>query len=153
LLPERIAWSWKGQQMDKWQISLRDFLAVVTLVAIAICAARVVGAAIFLGFLPGSYLAAVPFRRDARRSWDDLLSRVAACALGGSLSSPIITIGTGWALGLMVVTVETSPPTHEPLPAWLWLLFLFEFLIAGSVLGAVYGAIETAILWGPRDSQ
>ena len=139
------------EQIAKWQISLRDFLIVVALVAISMCLVRVGGGqAILFGFLPGSYLAATQFRRGARRNWDDLLCRVAACALGGGLSCPIITIGAGWAMGLMVQTIgETS----QPLPPWLWLLFLFEFTIAGGVLGAVYGAIETAILWGPRGSD
>jgi hypothetical protein len=135
--------------MTKWQISLRDFLVVVTLIAISICLVRVeAGQAILFSFLPGSYLAATLLRRDVRRDWQDLLYRVGACAFGGGLSAPVISIGTGWALGLMVQRIgETS----LPLPHWFWLLILFWLAIGGALLGATYGAIETAILWGPRN--
>lgn len=126
--------------MRRWRITLLDLFVIITLVSASIYFGTLGGKAIVMGFLPGSYVAGTALRRDFRRTTGDLLLRVAMCGVGGSIS-----------LFTLVATILIAQWSSSPL--WLVLLLLTGFSLIGFVLGAVYGAAETGVLWLHRPAS
>jgi len=124
--------------MKHWQVSLQDILILILLIAISLFLMRIESRAAVLGFLPGSYVMAAMRRGNVQRTWSDFFIRVAYCSVGGAFSLCLLVI-----LTLVIASLDRL----EPLPSWFIAVLIAMYGIAGAGLGAVYGGLESVVLW------